>query len=77
MLIEGEGVRRFPSDNDFPLLQFGTVTECECIKNYAFVHMDDGEKASEAVKVSYLRCSQMLQWTQRHSNCLTLQSKIE
>jgi len=29
--------------------QFGTVSECECIKNYAFVHMDDGEKASEAV----------------------------
>ena len=34
--------------------QFGTVSECECIKNYAFVHMDDGEKASEAVSVSQI-----------------------
>jgi len=30
--------------------QFGQVSECECIKNYAFVHMDDADKADEAVR---------------------------
>jgi len=30
--------------------QYGAVTECECIKNYAFVHMDDENAASEAVR---------------------------
>jgi len=29
--------------------QYGTVTECECIKNYAFVHMDEESAATEAV----------------------------
>jgi len=30
--------------------QHGTVTECECIKNYAFVHMDDESAATAAVE---------------------------
>merc|ERR1711936_1276687 len=29
--------------------QYGTVTECECIKNYAFVHMEEESAATEAV----------------------------
>merc|ERR1711976_831879 len=34
-----------------PLFEtYGNVTECECIKNYAFVHMDDESAASEAVR---------------------------
>jgi len=34
-----------------PLFEaYGTVTECECIKNYAFVHMDDETAAEEAVR---------------------------
>ena len=33
-----------------PLFErYGQVSECRCIKNYAFVHMDDGERATEAV----------------------------
>jgi len=33
-----------------PLFErFGAVSECECIKNYAFVHMDDEASASNAV----------------------------
>jgi len=33
-----------------PLFErFGVVSECECIKNYAFVHMDDEAHASAAV----------------------------
>ena len=39
------------SDDLRPLFEhYGTVTECECIKNYAFVHMEDSEKAGEAVR---------------------------
>jgi len=34
-----------------PLFEtYGNVTECECIKNYAFVHMEDDSSASEAVQ---------------------------
>jgi len=33
-----------------PLFEtYGTVTECECIKNYAFVHMEEESAATEAV----------------------------
>ncbi|XP_018112334.1 RNA binding motif protein 4B L homeolog isoform X1 [Xenopus laevis] len=30
--------------------QFGRVTECDIIKNYGFVHMDDKKAADEAVR---------------------------
>jgi RNA recognition motif-containing protein len=39
------------SDDLRPLFEtYGAVTECECIKNYAFVHMDDEAAAEEAVR---------------------------
>ncbi|KAM4617626.1 RNA-binding protein 4B-like isoform 2-T3 [Discoglossus pictus] len=30
--------------------QFGSVSECDIIKNYGFVHMDDKKEAEEAVR---------------------------
>ncbi|XP_053553169.1 RNA-binding protein 4B [Bombina bombina] len=30
--------------------QYGTVSECDIIKNYGFVHMDDREAAEEAIR---------------------------
>jgi len=39
------------SDDLRPLFEtYGAVTECECIKNYAFVHMDDEPASTEAVR---------------------------
>ena len=33
-----------------PLFEvYGAVSECECVKNYAFVHMDDEDQATNAV----------------------------
>lgn len=34
--------------------QYGTVTECAIIKNYAFVHMDDRKAATKAIKNLHL-----------------------
>ncbi|XP_039997303.1 RNA-binding protein 4.1-like [Xiphias gladius] len=34
--------------------QYGTVTECAIIKNYAFVHMDDRKAATKAIKSLHL-----------------------
>ncbi|CAN9509726.1 unnamed protein product [Ophioblennius macclurei] len=34
--------------------QYGTVTECAIIKNYAFVHMDDRKDATKAIKNLHL-----------------------
>uniref|UniRef100_A0A672JWS0 RNA binding motif protein 4.3 n=1 Tax=Sinocyclocheilus grahami TaxID=75366 RepID=A0A672JWS0_SINGR len=34
--------------------QYGTVTECAIIKNFAFVHMDDRKSATKAIKNLHL-----------------------
>uniref|UniRef100_A0A8D3ARD8 RNA binding motif protein 4.3 n=1 Tax=Scophthalmus maximus TaxID=52904 RepID=A0A8D3ARD8_SCOMX len=34
--------------------QYGTVTECAIIKNYAFVHMEDRKEATKAIKTLHL-----------------------
>lgn len=34
--------------------EYGTVTECAIIKNYAFVHMDDRKAATKAIKSLHL-----------------------
>lgn len=34
--------------------EYGTVTECAIIKNYAFVHMDDRKAATKAIKNLHL-----------------------
>ncbi|TDG99909.1 hypothetical protein EPR50_G00199110 [Perca flavescens] len=34
--------------------EYGTVTECAIIKNYAFVHMDDRKDATKAIKNLHL-----------------------
>ena len=34
-----------------PLFEtYGSISECECVKTFAFVHMDDPEAAQQALK---------------------------
>lgn len=52
LFVGGLGDDKVVSADDLRSIfeEFGTVNECECIKNFAFVHMEDEQAANEALR---------------------------